>query len=65
MTTSKLVLIILAAWLFWQLLTAPAQSAPSTPTAATCTNPGAQVWAEMNVLERAAYGLCAAKEVTK
>lgn len=66
MSTSKLILVAMVAFLAWQLLAAPVQTKPdSTQPANACTNPGAQVWAQMSLLERAAYGLCAAGEVTK
>jgi len=66
MSTPKLILVALVAFLAWQLLAAPVQTKPdSTQPANACTNPGAEAWAQMNVLERATYGLCAAGEVTK
>ena len=59
----KLLIIGLIAFLLLNLTAQPVQT--QTTTTGNCPNPGAQVWAQMGVLERAAYGWCAAREVTK
>jgi hypothetical protein len=59
----KLLIIGLIAFLLLNLTAQPVQTQPATTN--NCPNPGAQVWAQMSLLERAAYGLCAAGEVTK
>ena len=64
MSTPKLILIALAALLAWQLLATPVQTA-ATAGGGGCSNPGTEQWAQMSVLERAAYGWCAAGEATK
>jgi hypothetical protein len=62
---TKLILIALIALLALNFFATPAQTGDSTgsPSASGggCANPGAEVWAQMNVVERAAHGLrCAA-----
>lgn len=65
MSTPKLILIALVAFLAWNLLSTPVQTQPNpTQPAATCANPGPDAWAQMSVLERAAYGMACAKAVT-
>lgn len=64
MSTPKLILVALVALLAWQLLAAPVQTKPnSARPGVTCANPGPATWAQMSILERAAYGWCAAGEV--